>query len=257
MTVTNVGTDAAINVMLSDFLPDGFTFETTGLATHEWLLDEMMEVGESQTVSYAVNVGEEVIAGFYDNLATTWADNHDEIDDVATVEVRVPVVEAEEADPVLTIVKTADKDFINAGDSVTYTVVVTNVGDAQAEAVAINVKLQDLLPAGFTFEDGSVTKTWDLGDMKQGESKTITYVAISNGSVLPGDYENLAVAWADNHGNVTDDANVEVRVPLVLGEELPTTGGSAMNFVYLFAAGLILVFSLYMLKMTSSNKETK
>jgi len=257
VTVTNVGTDAAINVMLSDFLPDGFTFETTGLATHEWLLDEMMEVGESQTVSYAVNVGEEVVAGFYDNLATTWADNHDEIDDVATVEVRVPVVEAEEADPVLTVVKTADKAFINAGDSVTYTVVVTNVGDAQAEAVAINVKLQDLLPAGFTFEDGSVTKTWDLGDMRQGESKTITYVAISNGSVLPGDYENLAVAWADNHGNVTDDANVEVRVPLVLGEELPTTGGSAMNFIYLFVAGLILVFSLYMLKMTSSKKETK
>ncbi|XOU94656.1 MAG: SdrD B-like domain-containing protein [Candidatus Kerfeldbacteria bacterium] len=254
VVVTNVGTDTSINTILSDLLPDGFVYEDTGLATREWSLGDMI-VGDSITTTYNVLIGSEVDAGFYDNLAITWSDNHPSIDDIATVEVRIPTVKSEEADPVLVIEKTVDKQFINPGDSVVYTVVITNIGDAQAEAVAINVKLQDLLPAGFTFIDGTVTKTFNLGDILHGESKIITYTAISNGTILPGDYENLAVAWADNHGNVTDFANVEVRAPIVLGEELPTTGGSAMQFLYIFAAALILLFSAYTLKLTVSKKE--
>ncbi|MFA5135433.1 MAG: NEW3 domain-containing protein [Patescibacteria group bacterium] len=256
VTVANVGNDTAYNVELTDLLPAGFTFVDYATATHTYSLGDMA-AGDEITTTYKVAVGTSVTAGNYDNLATASADNHGNISDDATVEVRIPQVLAEEAYPNLQLVKTVDKEFINQGQSVTYTLTVSNTGDASALAVAVNVHVQDVLPAGFTFEDGEVTKVWTLGDIKEGESKTITYTAISDKTILPGTYENLAVAWADNNDRVTDSVDVEVREIIVLGEALPTTGGGFMNILYGFAAILVLAFSAYVLRLTASRGRTE
>ncbi|MBI5037147.1 MAG: DUF11 domain-containing protein [Candidatus Kerfeldbacteria bacterium] len=256
VVIDNVGTDTAIATMLADALPAGFTFVDTGLGTKTWSLGDLAPADAPITITYQVKVGADVEKGFYDNLAVTWASNHPSISDKATVEVRVPTVLAEEADPVLIIQKSVNKEFINPGDKVIYTVKVTNIGDAQAEAVAINVRIQDILPSGFTFEDGSLTKVFQLGDIMYGESKTITYTAVSSKSVLPGDYENVAIAWADNHGKISDFAVVEVRKPQVLGAEaLPTTGGGMLVWLYGLVALSLLAFAGWVLRLTFDRNE--
>ncbi|MFZ6035881.1 MAG: SdrD B-like domain-containing protein [Patescibacteria group bacterium] len=251
ISVWNTGTEIAYQTMLSDLLPAGFTVAGTDLTTKEWSLGDLIPGDAPVVITFDATVGKDVARGFYDNLATTWADNHPSVSDIATVEVRIPTVLAEEADPVLQIVKTAHKNFINPGDSLTYTITVTNIGDAQAEAVAVNVRIQDVLPAGFTFEDGSVTKVFPIGDLLQGESKSVTYTAVSAKTVVPGDYENVAIAWADNHGQVSDFAVVEVRKPTVLGAEaLPVTGGGMLLWLYSAGALIVLAFAGWALRLT-------
>lgn len=255
VTVANIGDGTAYNVELTDLLPANFTFVDYATGTHTFSLGDMLP-GDSITTTYKVTVGEDVEAGEYDNYAVASADNHENVDDQVTVEVRIPSVLAEEAYPNLVLVKTIDKEFINQGESVTYTLTISNTGDASALAVAVNVHVQDVLPAGFTFEDGEVTKIWALGDIKEGESKSITYTAISDTTILPGNYENLAVAWADNHERVTDSVDVDVREILVLGEELPITGGGFMNFLYGLIAVLVLGFAAYVLRLTTSKERS-
>ncbi len=251
VTVANEGDDTAVNVELTDLLPTGFTFVDFGTGSHTWSLGDI-EAGDEVTITYAVAIADTVTEGTYDNLAVASADNHGNVTDSVGLEVRLPTVLAEEADPILTIEKTADKEFINQGDTVTYTIKVTNNGDEDAEAVALNVNVQDVMPAGFTFEDGEVTKVWELGDIRPGETKEISYTGVSDKTVLPGDYENLAIAWAENHDKVSDSVSVEVRKVEVLGEELPTTGGSLLTILYFIAAGLIVLFSGVVLKLTIS-----
>ncbi|MDD5039944.1 MAG: SdrD B-like domain-containing protein [Patescibacteria group bacterium] len=248
VVVKNTGNDTAINTMLTDLLPTGFTFVEYGTDTHTWSLGDL-EPGDSVTTVYDVKIGKDVAKGTYDNLAVTWADNYGNVSDKAPLEVRIPQVLGTE--PELVIDKVVDKTFINPGGSATYTVTVKNIG----EGFAFNVKVQDVLPAGFSFEDGDVTKVWTLGDMAPDMSKMISYKVVAAKTILAGTYENIATAWADNNDKVSDSVKLEVRIPKVLGEELPVTGGSLMFYVYLFAAGLIVVFSLYMLKVTSSNED--
>jgi len=255
VVVTNIGDGTAYNVELIDLLPIGFTFTELGTSSHSWSLGDMA-AGDSITITYDVTISEDTEAGFYDNYAVASADNHKNISDEETVEVRVPEVLAEEAYPLLEIVKSVDKEFINAGDVVTFTVKVTNVGDASAFGVAVNVQVQDVMPAGFTFEDGEVTKVWALGDLAIGESAEISYTAVSDTTITPGMYENLAIAWADNHEKISDTEDVEVKAPVVLGEELPITGGTALHFLYVLGAIILLGISGYILKLTSSKEQS-
>ncbi|MFA6525457.1 MAG: NEW3 domain-containing protein, partial [Patescibacteria group bacterium] len=110
----------------------------------------------------------------------------------ATVTVVVPDVSA----PLLQITKDASVPTADAGDTVTYTVVVTNVGSA----TATNVIVDDTLPSGMTFVDGGgTTVTLVLGDIEIGQAKTTTYDVKIADNATSGSYENLAVASADNH----------------------------------------------------------
>ncbi len=250
ITVWNTGTETAYNTQLSDLLPDGFTYDDVPGSVRNWSLGDLVPGADPVVVTYDVTVSEDQAAGFYDNVAVTWADNHGNVDDDATVEVRVPSVLS--AEPELTIEKTVKETFINPGDTVTYTVVVTNIG----EATAFNVMLQDVLPAGFTFDSGSITKSWNLGDINPEESRTVTYTVNTNKALLAGDYENVAVTWADNHGQVSDFASVEVRKPQVLAaEDLPVTGGNMLLWLYSLGALIVFAFAGWMLRMTAAKQK--
>ena len=118
--------------------------------------------------------------------------------------------------PVLTLVKTVDPELTNPGKSVVYTVVVENTG----ESTAYNVVLSDELPIGFTFaDDGERIRTWELGDMKPGDKITKEYEVNVDSNQAAGTYDNIAEVDADNHEKLSDIAPIEVRIPIVLGEE--------------------------------------
>lgn len=152
---------------------------------------------------------------------------------LATIEVRVPQVLAVTANPSLTIDKTANRPVVNRGSVVEYTVVVTNAG----EATAVNVRVEDLLPAGFTFVTGGSEQTFVLGNLEPGQSERLTYRVQVGKGVRVGNYDNLATAQADNAPPVSAKARVTVRTVKVL----PATGPGLMDLLF---AGLGLLFWL-------------
>lgn len=89
--VKNIGEGAAIDVILKDVLPDGFTFADTGTKTKLWTLGNL-QPNQSITITYDVVVGKTVAAGLYDNLAIASAENHKPVTDTAMVEVRAGAV---------------------------------------------------------------------------------------------------------------------------------------------------------------------
>jgi uncharacterized repeat protein (TIGR01451 family) len=138
--------------------------------------------------------------------------------------------------PVLEITKTVDVEFANPGDTVSYTVAVKNTGDGQA----LGVSVTDTLPNGFTFADGSgTTKTWFLGAIDVDAQKSIVYDVVI-GNVAKGEYQNLAVASADNADSVQATATLEVREPAVLGATVPATGITFRDYA-IFISSLLLI----------------
>ena len=112
--------------------------------------------------------------------------------------------------PILTITKTNNAAGDKApGDSVLFTLTIT-----ATQSAATNVVLTDLPAGGFTYQPGTWTFSsnlnpglvvgepvyaspgkWNLGDMQEGETITLTYLAQISGSQAPGLYTDLA--WAN------------------------------------------------------------
>ena len=85
--IKNTGTGSAINVILTDLLPVGFTFMGTDVTTKDWKLGDIA-IGETKTVSYQVTVGTGVPNGSYENLAIAQADNHGKVTTSVPVQVK-------------------------------------------------------------------------------------------------------------------------------------------------------------------------
>jgi uncharacterized repeat protein (TIGR01451 family) len=138
------------------------------------------------------------------------------------VEVRTGGVEGEEFFPKLQIEKSVSPTFTTPGGTVTYTIVVRNIG----EAVAKNVVLDDTMPSQIAETiTGKSTLHWVIGDLAVGQEWSISFNATVKPDTLPAVYRNVAVADADNTPPVEDTADVEVRTGTVEGfEEIPETG---------------------------------
>jgi|GEM_PF-2724142 len=236
VVVSNTGTGTLHKAKLSDTLPTGFLFADTLTPTKVFDLGDIA-TGDSVTTTYDVIVGANVKAGFYDNLAVATADNSTPKQDTATVEVRVPTPKGETT-PKLTIDKTVNVQFANPGDTIAYTIVLKNVGDGDA----LDVTTTDTLPTGFTFEDGKSTHIWDVGTLGVDKSWTMTYNVKVGKDVAAGQYENLAIARSSNTNPVQDRAQVEVRIPKVLGESVPNTGVGFKDLA-IFIASLLMIIA--------------
>jgi uncharacterized repeat protein (TIGR01451 family) len=106
----------------------------------------------------------------------------------------------------LKIVKTGPEMAV-IGDTVPYTIVVTNVGTTVAE----NVDLKDFAPEGMTLAKHSKLN-YNLGDINPGDSKTtrVTLVAQQKGRFI-----NKATAKASNTAAVSDTAITVVNERLL------------------------------------------
>ena len=239
IVVQNVGFAASLSTTLADTLPDGFTYTETGLATRGWDLGTV-EPNESETVTYQVSVGSGVTSGNYVNIAIVSASNYRPVSDDATIEVRSggSVLGAETA-PVISIGKIGDKEFVNPGSSLTYTVTITNTGDAPA----INLVITDTLPAGFTSAEGGLSLlTWKVLALEVGESWQESFLVNVGADVVAGQYENVVTAVADNYsGELRATYTVEVRKGMVLG--LAPTGVTPRAIAFWLVAVLVFVLT--------------
>ena len=215
MSWTVTGNAAATNVTLTDPLPanttfvsaaDGGTYNAT-TNTVSWNLGTQTPSAFGQ-VHMVVKVNAPLANGtIITNTATLDSAETDPVTASAPVTVG--------SGPILSITKTSNvTTFTNPGLFVAYTITVTNA--ATATDTAKNIVLKDTLPAGFTFEDSSTSKTFTAFDLKPGETKTFTVNALV-GLVTPGSYTNTATAKGDNTAEVKATADVQIRVPSVLG----------------------------------------
>ena len=146
--------------------------------------------GEEKVIGYAYTITQaDVDAGRVHNVATVKGNPPENPDRPGEP---VPPVEDEDDEdvtpkqkPGLEVVKTADRTKgLTAGDTVTYTVTVTNTG---------NVML-----TGVTLEDSLVELTGgqkDIGTLAPGEQKVITYTyTVTEADVDAGKVHNVAVA---------------------------------------------------------------
>jgi len=143
----------------------------------------------------------------------------------------VPAVLGETLKPVLLLTKTVAQSKIYAGaKNIEFTLTVTNTGNASG----LELKIKDTLPAGLTYSGGTdTTRTWEIPELKAGESRTFTYKADSATDLKADTYVNTADLTASNYPDLTAQASVNVNTPQVLGEKLVETGFSLGEFLIL------------------------
>jgi fibronectin-binding autotransporter adhesin len=235
ITVSNTGPSTATGVTLTDTLPAAlltptFTSSATGGATGNTAsgagnLNETLTLPAGSSVTY-------LVSGMIDQAATGTLDN--------TVTVTAPptapdltgsIHSATDSDTLapaadLGVVKTVSGGTTLAGDTITYTVTLTNHGPSNSQ----NVSLSDAVPANTTFVSatqtagpafvlstpppgGGGTITATIGTFSSGASATFSIVVNVIGGVTPGTIvSNTAAASSvstpdPNSGNDSATAN--------------------------------------------------
>ena len=193
ITVNNIGKADAKHVVVVDRLDKGLKYVSS---SHNGVYDEA-----SHTVTWVVDIA---AGSSLDLTVTASAEEYGVLtndvtvgDKSASVDVNVPEIIPN---------KTADIENPNFGDNVTYTVTVTNDGNADAKAVVVRDVLgKDLkfvsATGTYTFDEATNTITWTV-DVDAGKTETFTVVAtvINYGNVT----NSLVV------GNKTFNKNVTV-----------------------------------------------
>ena len=193
ITLSNNGVVDAKQVVVVDSLDEGLTFVNASdngvwnpfKRTVTWTVD--LAKGESKVFTVIATVSA------YGNIPNTVSVG----DKSSSVNIAVPEIIPG---------KTVDVENPNFGDTVTYTVVVTNNGVVDAKQVVV----RDILDKGlkfvkaigeYTWDEDSRTVTW-IVDLAKGESKVFSVIAIVSGY---GNVTNSLVV-----GNKTTGVNVTV-----------------------------------------------
>lgn len=252
MVVTNNGGMNLADVVVVDSLDGTFTgAESDTVNTKDVKISGNtitigdMAIGSSVTLTYEYEIPETAQAG-------------EEILNTVTVEgTSVPTTEGSEPtkvtdkddetvtvitetrNPKIHLIKDVDKNVVRAGEKVTYTLTATNTGDVDLTNVTLTDTMLDL---------GDLA---DLGDMKVGESKSVSYTytvpeTAEAGDVLPNTAtvvgtEVLPEGSSETPREVTDTDNEEIKV---VGEDSPAISVTKMADHYVYAPGETAEFTI-------------
>lgn len=251
LTLTNNGDGAATNVDIDDTLPAGFTWSEdpdraecsiSGGKLHCDIASLASGASFSVTVSAPTDAAD-CSAHAYVNHATADADNHAAVNDDGDVTIQCADVSVEKS----------GNGPIDAGDTATYTIVVS----AGGTTASTNVTLSDDLPAGVSWQLGGADAadcsidtsadpdglSCDFGTMAPGTSKTITVSGTADRGECPS-ISNTAEVDSDFDTNASNDsstASITVNcgnVVLTKSPDLPSDNGGTVN------AGSVATFTI-------------
>lgn len=226
LTVTNISSKAAGNVVVKDVIPEGLVFvkdsinESGVLNGNEitWKF-ERLEPGEYKTVSFKAQIPLVKKATTWKNVGVvTYNDPEDpdkpfdpEPSNEVEVETKLPAIQVEKLQALNGEAPKKDKiTDAKAEDVITYFVRVTSTGEADAKSV----KLTDVIPEGLIFVEGSISDQgilngniveWDLGDLKPGESVMRSFKVKVPEVKEASTWVNVASATYPNNPNNPDD----------------------------------------------------
>lgn len=214
------------NAVVSDVIPAGLTFEygsvmLDGSTTSNFTYDEnthllTVNVGSiapdsSRTVTFVVTVNADAYNTTIQNLATLTSDNTEPVQD------KDDGVVVADGMTDLSIEKSVSTATVKVGDTLTYTVRVSN--GAGAEVNVRDAVMQDSIPDGLTFR-GNVTVdgytsiyaydneshvlTVPLDAIAPGQTKTICFDVLVNSSAYGMTIVNTAIASGSNTPDTED-----------------------------------------------------
>jgi len=163
LVVTNTGTGVAKAVKIKDVVPDGM-LTMDGKRTVEF---DAGDIAAGQSKEFALVLKAER-TGKFENKASATGFPGLTADAASTTQVRQPILE---------VTKTASHQKVYLGQNLTYTITVTNKGDAPAK----DTVLKDVIPAGASFKSASDggqlsqnAVVWNLGMIAPNGSKKVT-----------------------------------------------------------------------------------
>jgi uncharacterized repeat protein (TIGR01451 family) len=215
VTAINTSTTDATDVIVTDILPQGAVLVSAtpsqgtcaGTGIVECALGTLAG-GSSATVTI---VARATVAGPFDNVAQVLANESDSNPDNNEATASVTVGQGPPTPPVgsLSVKKTASTSAPNVGDTVTFTITVTNGTANQVD----NATLTDALPQGLVFVSvspsqgtctGAATVSCSLGTIAAGQSASVSLVAgVTAGSSIANTVTVSAPGVPTAQGSVT------------------------------------------------------
>jgi uncharacterized repeat protein (TIGR01451 family) len=209
--VMDNGPDAAANVRVTDLLPSGLTFisATPGQGTYNSTTG-LWSVGALADGARATLTLRAMVASPSARTNTASISHSDQFDPLSANNADSATETPQQAD--LAVSKIVSNPTPNVGDTISFTVAVTDIGpDA-----ATNVRVADPLPPGLAFVSAvpgqgtysSATGTWAVGTLAKGAHATLTLYARVIGA---GAATNVAtISHADQFDPVTTDNSASV-----------------------------------------------
>jgi uncharacterized repeat protein (TIGR01451 family) len=255
ITVRNLGVDTATGVTLLDVLPTGLTFISASPAAGTsydpasgvWTVNSL-PVGGARILTIAAAVA---AAGSFTNVAAVT--KSDQFDPNTSNNTDDSTVTTREAD--LAVVKTVSNATPNVGDTITFTVTLSNDGPDAANNVEVTeqfptagLQFLSATPSQGTYNTG--TGVWTVGAVASGDSKTLTILArvlAPAVNTIPSARTNVAsVTKADeydpnpgnNTGSVTETPKyADLGVKKTTSNVQPNVGDTITYTVSLFNLG--------------------
>jgi uncharacterized repeat protein (TIGR01451 family) len=218
--VINNGATDATGVSIADILPAGVTYVSDdggGDYDHVsgvWTIGDLPEeTSRTLHVQATVDVGTagQTITNLITDISADQEDSEATADDLEAT-----IVVSNETD--LQVIKTVDNGTPDEGDTITYTLTLSNNGPARAT----NVSLTDLLPEGVTYvsDDGGgnydhVSGVWTIGTLEAAENATLHITATVDigtaGHVITNFIVNVT-ADQDDSNDTPDDSSEDIVV---------------------------------------------
>lgn len=193
VSVFNGGPDAATNVTVTDALPVGTSFVsatnggTFNAGTVTWVFPTIA-AGQTEVLTVRVLVNLGVVEGTILTNKAQASSPNDPASPKTSNNADVTVLKG--IMPILGITKIADKSRVRLGDNITYTISVSNTGNA----FATGVNISDVLPTGTTFVStdrggthSNGTVSWSIGLLSPGQTLVIQLVVRVTGSFVGGE----------------------------------------------------------------------